>query len=495
MTNSGAGASTPPRSSGLALLTGTKSGRLITILLVLKGLVLIFNTATYSPHRGYDAGHHAWRARSAGLEMDKLAYNSPFYYLPALPWVDLSRFYDHGKPRLNVPAEPDEVGANYRGGGGRTDYTLLGLLQGLNVVYVLGAYLAWIVGILPLVARSRRTWFLASLLVLALPGFEKAAVMAHPDVLLIFMSSVTFLLTIRWLNRHPTRFTRNIALAVLAGLTGACRPFAVVPLLILWVLNIGMLIRDAIASARSGASSRMATISRLCAKVAVVSLIAVALSSSWWVFRYAHTGEVLNAYQDGYIVRFAPLKEDYDYTHYYTSFYFDQLLEVPNRATFGHRPSLYPKHNSFWTQLYSEFWGDHYLYFSGPKNSVEAKLWVKRVLFVVALPLSFLMWLGTITGTLRAIADAVRRRIFLHPALFMSAIFWGGFLLFLTWQGTAGLLPGKNSTIKFLYIAWLVPFGIGTAASQHIGPRLFWILLVLELAVLIAAFPMSLNIP
>jgi hypothetical protein len=77
----------------------------------------------------------------------------------------------------------------------------------------------------------------------------------------------------------------------------------------------------------------------------------------------------------------------------------------------------------------------------------------------------------------------------------MAAIFWGGFLIFVAWQGTAGLLPGKNSSIKFLYIAWAVPFGVGTAAAQPIPARAFAPIAVLELLVAFAALPVSLNWP
>jgi hypothetical protein len=109
--------------------------------------------------------------------------------------------------------------------------------------------------------------------------------------------------------------------------------------------------------------------------------------------------------------------------------------------------------------------------------------------------LSVLLWFGIVTGTIRSVVDAVRRRILLHPTLFMAAAFWGGFLIFVTWQGTAGLLPGKNSSIKFLYIAWAVPFGVGTAAAQPIGGRLYGVLFVLEILVALAAVPVSLHWP
>jgi hypothetical protein len=399
---------------------------------------------------------------------------------------------------LDVPVTKEEAPQNLR---------LLGRLQWLNVGYVMGGYLVWICGILPMLTPSRKSWLLGSLALLALPGIQKAAVMAHPDLLLFFLAPLTFYLTIRWLA-GPQRFGRNLILAVLAGLTGATRPFAVIPMLLCWALNVGMLIRpwlmarfparfgatppDSAPAARVNAPGRNGSPWGLAGKVAAVSLVTASLCSGWWAFRYAHTGHLMNAYADGYIARYEPVKQNFDFGHYYGTFYFKELLKVPSRADVGNKPSNAPmKNNSFWTQLYSEVWGDHYLYFSGKKNGVESKLWVKRGLFVTALPMSLLLGLGVVTGTLGAALRALRRRALLDPALFMAATFWLGFGLFVYWQGSAGLLPGKNSTIKFMYIAWLVPFAIGTAASQRISARWFWIVLPCVLAVLFFAFPMS----
>lgn len=453
---------------------------IIATLLLMKAVVFMDNTETFSTKRTYDASHHVWRARSAGLEMARMAYNSPLYYLPLLPWVDLNRFYEDGKPRKKALPGP------------KRDFSLLDKLQILSALYVFGALLIWIYGILPMVVSSHRAWFLASLLLIGMPGFAKIAVMTHPDVLLLFLSSLTFFLTIRWLDRKP-HFGRNLTLAVLAGLTGACRPFAIVPMLLCWLLNVGMLVRDAGLRSRSSGSGMWSGLVRLGTKVALVSVIAATLSGSWWAYRYIHTGTVMDAYKHRYMKPYQPLKEDYDYVHYYSTFYFTDLLDVPSRADVPRGPGTHPKGNSFWTQLYSEFWGDHFLQFSGPKMRVEGKLWVKRILFVLALPLSILVWLGIMRGTLRAAADAIRRRVLLHPRLSMAVAFWGGFLLFMAWQGTAGLLPGKNSTIKFIYISWAIPFGVGTAATVETGKRLAWVLFVLELAVAFVAIPMSLN--
>lgn len=466
---------------GFRLLFRTFTGRVLLILLVLKTAILILNAATYPTARQYDLEHHSWRARSAGLEMGRMAYNPPLYYLPLLPLVDLSRFYKDGKAIIDLPVRPKEKARNIE---------LLSYLKWGNVGYVFGAYLVWIVGILPRVASSRKAWFLSSFLLLALPGYQKAAVMAHPDVLLLFLASLTFYLTLAWMNRAPKAW-RHIVLAVVAGLTGACRPFAVVPLLACWFLNVGMLAKQAVAQRRAGRSRAGVTL-RLSGMVLVVSLVSATIAAGWWGFRYAKTGEIMNAYNAEYMAPYLPHRKGFDYKHYYASLYPKELLKVPSRADVGVRPSRAPsKSNSFFTQLYSEFWGDHYLYFSASRNFHDTKVWVKRVLFVLALPLTLLMVLGIVTGTLRTAFDAIKRRALVHPGLVMAGIFWVGFALFMYWQGGAGLLPGKNSTIKFLYIAWLVPFGIGTAASQPIGRVLFWILLACEIAVALAAFPMS----
>ena len=129
-------------SSSIHPFSRRTSHAIIAVFLVLKAIILVFNVATYSTKRQYDARHHAWRARSAGLEMGKMAYNSPLYYLPALPWVDISRFYEDGKPRVRPLPGPDN------------GFELLEKIQALNVVYVLGALLIWIYGILPLIVRS-----------------------------------------------------------------------------------------------------------------------------------------------------------------------------------------------------------------------------------------------------------------------------------------------------------------------------------------------------
>jgi hypothetical protein len=458
-------------------------GKVIAVVLVLKAAILIVNASSYRSNRQYDFYHHIWRARSAGLEMGKMAYNSPLYYLPLLPFVDLSRFYVGLKPVLGLKGSNEER---------RKDERLLDGLRWLNAGYVMGGYLIWICGIFPRLASSRRTWLLASLMLLALPGVQKAAVMAHPDVLLFFLAPLTFYLTIRWLP-EPSRFGRHLTLAVLAGLTGACRPFAIVPMLLCWALNVAMLVRPVLEQLRAGAAQRVARLARLGGKLAAVSLVTASLCTAWWAFRYAQTGELMNAYSDKYIARYQPLRADFDFRHYYSSLYWKEILSVPSRADVGSEPShARTKNNSFWTLLYSETWGDHLLFFSGSKNGVESKLWVKRLLFVAALPATLLLGLGVVTGSVRAVLSAVRRRVLLDPTLFMAATFWLGFALFMYWQATAGLLPGKNSTVKFMYISWLVPFGIGAAASQRLGAAWFWVVLACEVSALLFAFPMAL---
>src|SRR5262245_61978519 len=81
-----------------SLVTERLARRLVLCLFVLKMLITVYDLIVDSSRNGYDIHHHTWRARSAGLEMGKMAYNPPLYYFPALPSVDLHRFYKDGEP-------------------------------------------------------------------------------------------------------------------------------------------------------------------------------------------------------------------------------------------------------------------------------------------------------------------------------------------------------------------------------------------------------------
>ena len=229
-------------------------------------------------------------------------------------------------------------------------------------------------------------------------------------------------------------------------------------------------------------------------KVALITAIVAGLSGGWWAYRYAYTGEVLDAYPTRYIGVYQPLKKGYDYEHYYTSFYPIALLKEPSRAmALSDLPNLDPKGNTFFTILYSEIWGDHWGYFSGA--SKLEKDWPKRILFVFAFPISlyfvYRVWKGLVT----TVRDAIVTRTLVSPATLFAGTAFLGAALFVYWQGHAGLLPGKNSTIKYLYVAWMTPYAIAVAFRGRFGSRTFHAALGLIVLTFMAALPVCIHWP
>lgn len=486
------------------LLSPRAASRLVAFLFAIKVAVLGWNAALYSAGHQYDVYHHIWRARSAGLEVGRMAYNPPLYYLPLLPAVDLHRFYKHGKPILNLPQD-DKAGQ-------KASKHLLDYLRIINIAYVIAYYALYIWGIFPRVlgrpgeiarGRKSRQWLLASTFLLTLPGIEKAAVMAHPDVLFMALTALSTYVYLRIEERQSLPFAkvsfwRNLLLAFVTGLTGATRPFAIVSVSAHWLANLQLVVRRHFGRSPDGAPIDARPLGRrlalVGAKAVAISAVVATLAGGWWVFRYVETGEVLDAYPQRYVGVYQPLKKNYDYRHYYTSFYLGALLKEPSRRmAVSDLPNLDPKGNTFFTILYSEIWADHWGYFSG--STREEKVWPKRLLLGLALPLSVYFVYRVLRGLVLTVYDAAVTRKLFSPANLVAGIALLGAGLFVYWQGHAGLLPGKNSTIKFLYVAWMTPYAIAVAFRGNWRTRGFHVALASILLVFMAALPMALHWP
>ena len=149
----------------------------------------------------YDGDHHLDRARSGGLKIDKMAYNPPLYYFPALAISG-----DDSKMRV---------------------------LRLQNIVWVGAFYALWLLFIFPAVLPSGRSRLVASLILLALPGYQKLAAMVHPDNLHAGLSAIAiaaWLLYHRRLDRESpdTQWWPLLAVSLAIGLAGWTRPFAAV---------------------------------------------------------------------------------------------------------------------------------------------------------------------------------------------------------------------------------------------------------------------------
>jgi hypothetical protein len=445
-----------------------KTRTLIDALLAVKMLISFWNCLRFPAQGGYDNYMHSGRAVNAGLRATRMDYDPPFYYFVNLPTLLLD------------PAAKKDVDG------------LMTVIEWSNVLYLLLFYIVWIYFIFPRVLPGARSWTVASVILLALPGYQKLAAMVHSDNILTTFTACTFACWL-WLDRRRARFEgvggrgepyRRRALfgfAAIIGMTGLTRPFAVLPVALFSILAL----RETWAISRP-------KISRFVARAAPLMLLVGALSGTWYVYRWRRAHVVLDAYNHSYIDDYQQYKPDFSFKHYFTSFYFRELLHTPNRKMFTDDPDAEPGKNryanSFFTLAYSEMWGDQWLYFSGRG---EEKLWEKRVVLAGAMPLTLFLLAAWPLGLLRALREIVRRRRWTTPPTIVLVMMLGAMALYLWWQTHPGLLPGKNSSVKFIYIAYAVPFVVSMCMSYRMGRREYRVMLPLCLLTFALAAPIS----
>lgn len=457
----------------LPFITPSSGRFLIGVLLCVKLALLAWNAVMFEG-KVYDQAHHEDRALFGGLRPGKMAYNPPLYYLPAL--------------LVKRPPEVPLIERSITGGGGGDDEEeaaareakksppgpeevlhkakQMKLLRYFNLLYASLTYVGWICFAFPRLLRGFRGWFLASLLLLSLPGLQKLAVMVHPDnafAALVTLGVCVWLFVRDRFRAGKLGFGHLLGFAVATGVIGLTRPFSIAPVAVLTGALMAYLLR---LEGRRWL--------RLVPRAAALLTVVAALSGSWYVYRWYESGQVTNAYRDRYIETFAKRRPGFDFISYFSTFHVKELLESPNRKMAGGTSNIYdnnPHANSFFTLLYSEVWGDHWLYFSGKKGK-EGKLWPKRTVLTVALatsPIALLLAAGFVHDLVRrsrrALAEAkdkklVARLVELAKRLELDLVLMGvaglGCLLYLYWQTGPALLPGKNSTIKFVYVASLV---------------------------------------
>lgn len=494
----------------LSLITPSSGRFIIAVLLCIKLALLVWNAVVFEG-KVYDQAHHQDRALFGGLRAGKMAYNPPLYYLPALlvkrpPEVPLIERSITGagdddeeaaaREAKKSPVGPEETAHKAK---------QMKLLRYFNLLYASLIYIGWICVAFPRILPGFRSWFLASLLLLSLPGLQKLAVMVHPDN--AFAGLVT-LAVCAWLfvrdrfRAGKLEFRHLLGFAAIAGFVGLTRPFSIAPVAVLTVALMVYLFR---LEGRRWL--------RLIPRAAALLTIVGVLSGSWYVYRWYVSGQVTNAYRDRYIETFAKRRPGFDYVAYFSTFHAAELLEVPNRKMGGGTANIYdnnPSANSFFTLLYSEVWADHWLYFSGKKDR-EGKLWPKRTVLAVALgtpPLVLLLAGGFVADLVRrsrrVLADAKGNTIWARLAqlakrlevdLVLLGIAGLGCLLYLYWQTGPALLPGKNSTIKFVYVASLVGPTLALLFRRRLMPFSFNLLAAYFLVLFIVSLPVAMFWP
>jgi hypothetical protein len=489
-----------------------RSGRfIIALLLCIKLVLLVWNAKVYDGV-SYESAHHADRAMFGGLKPGKLAYDPPLYYLPA-----------------RLVSRPPDVPLVERSSDGTTTpkrkrqsklerafrAELLDVLRYSNVLWVGFFYVAWIGYAFPRLLRSRGAWFLASLLLLAVPGYQKLAAMSHPDNLFAAASAFAVCAWL-WLRerfekarandvaaaelgRRALRYLLGFALAI--ALVGLTRPLALSYVMVLTVLALVYTAR--FSAGRWSALARAAL---------VVSLIGV-LSTGWYVLRWSQTGAVLASVRDEVTEQYRPLRAGFPYVRYFRSFYIGELWETPNDGFGATAEGADPRQahaNSFPTLVHSEVWGDHWLSFSGPKNN-ETKAWPKRISVAVAAftPLVTLLmlaaWLWSFgvrvrqnwrtTGATSAFGRLKKLAATFEIELALSAICLIGVASYLWWQTGPALMPGTNSSVKFIHMAAFLPAAIALPLTR---PPERWLTMLLGAYLLVlfcAAFPVAMYWP
>jgi len=499
-----------PKLLRLPWITPVSGRLLIATLLSIKLLLVVWNAVEFDG-KVYDQGHHQDRALFGGLRAGKMAYNPPLYYLPALlvhrppevPLVERSTksVGDDDEALASREAAKSPAGPAEKAHKAK----LIKLLRGTNVLWDTLIYVGWIGFAFPRLLRGFRAWFLASLLLLLLPGFQKLGVMVHPDNAFASLTTVG-VCTWLWVRERwragKLSFKQLLAFAVAAGGVGLTRPFSIVTVGVLSVALLVYLVRLE--------GWRWPPL--LLRGAALLTIVGV-LSGSWYVYRWRYTGQITNAYRDHYMERFEKRRPGFSYAHYFTTFHLGELLTSPNRRLGGGTTSIYannPEANSFFTLLYSEIWGDHWLYFSG-NQAREGKLWPKRTILVTGLALPPIVGLLAVGFAIdvgrrgrRVISERAGRSVgeklrALLEKLELDLVPLGiaglGVLLYLYWQTGPALLPGKNSTIKFVYIASLFGPTIAVLFRRRLSTPAFNLLSSYFLLLFIVAFPIAMFWP
>ena len=494
-----------------------RSGRFIVAVLVcLKLMLLVWNASVYDGVT-YQPERHADRALPGDSELGALSYDPPLYYLPA-------RLLARPAEATPPPSAEEPRGRSARNARKQaakqeqaSRAERLDVLRYTNVLWMGFFYVAWIYYAFARLLRDRQAWFLASLALLAIPGYQKLAAMSHPDNLFAAASALSVCawlwLRERWQAtsvpsdaKQPAATTaRSVCylacFALFVGLVGLTRPLALAFVAPLTLVALAY-------AARFSANGWRQFLGRA---VLVISLVG-ALSASWYVARWQKSGVVLTSVPAEVSAVYEPLRHDFSYAHYFLSFYPAQLLDDPN-VGFGAAPpgtnARSAPVNSFLTLLHSEVWGDHWLSFSGAKQK-DTKVWAKRISMGTALlaPVITLLllvaWLWSFGkrssklwqagGT--TLANRLRTLgVTLETELVLGAISVLGAALFVWWQTGPALLPGDQSSLKFIHVAAFFPPAIALLLSRPIAKPATVLLAAYALVLFMAAFPVAMYYP
>lgn len=439
-------------------------GTLLAGLIAIDLGAVVWNAAVFDGLSYDERELHAPRTRNAGLGLGGRSYNPPLYYVATAPMLAGESILASLVPSSDQSLSPAKQAR-------RADRRRLSWLRWTNVFHLAVTYFCWICIIFPRLFAERNSGvehrrpradysdvaLLASLWLLALPGLQKMAAMAHPDNALTSMTAL--LVAVYFLARDGTIKSSQAPwlLATLAGCTALTRPFGLLVAAVITVMAIPPIIyRD--------------QPKRALARILAATAVAMLVAGSWTGYQFVRLGGLAPTYNPRHLEKYIPARASFDRLEYLQSFHPWELLHIPNRRlrTLDANPISFDNRyaNSFWTLAYSETWGDHWLYFSG-RYGRDDKIWAKRALLGAALPTTAIVAsLGAvgITSLLRR-RQRPRRWHLDAPWMILAAIAGSGLAAFLYWHLTAGLTPGKNSSVKFIYVAYLAPIIVAATVA------------------------------
>jgi hypothetical protein len=473
-------------------LLSPRSGRcLIALLLLIKLVLIVWNAAVFDG-RTYDAGYQSDRAVFGGLRPGKTAHDPPLYYLPALtvsPPDDVPRLAretvgeddEPGQPHAEPPPRQSRAEKAFR-------VELLTRLRHTNVLWLALFYGLWLFWSLPRLVQGFQPWFLASLLLLAVPAYQRLGAMSHPDNLFVALASVAIALWLylrdRWQRQEPLPFWQLALFASSIGIMTYSRWLAIAPAAVLAVVCI-------VYAVRSAGGKLVLLVPRLL----VLATLIGGLSASWFLQLRAASHEPGRQYAASYFPKLERDHTGFNYARYYSSFHLQRLLDDERGSSA----------DSFPTLVYSEIWGDEWLSFANPKSK-DAKKWPTRVLLAsaIAVPLTCIvlavvMLVGLVERLKRVVADASARSpttmAELEGELVLLALTLLGAGLFVAWQAGPGLLPGDNSSVRFNSIAAVLPAGVALLFARPLRPLAFNLLTAYFLCLFVLAFPLTMYWP
>jgi len=236
-----------------------------------------------------------------------------------------------------------------------------------------------------------------------------------------------------------------------AGLSGLTRPFAAATVAAFTAANLVHLT----------ISNRHEFALVIRRGLALVVLTAV-IAGSWFTWRGVVSGTWREAYREGYIEQFD--RSSFDYLQYLTTFHFAELFEVPNRRINRLDKANYRRHghdpdnryaNSFFTTLYSETWG---ITGSTRRPHGRGSQGVRQARPLRGGPAADpLLALRLARSAAALVREAFHRgpAVVQDPAAVLLLHLVAGAALFAAWQFGSALSPGKHSSIKFIYVAFL----------------------------------------